>query len=77
MANFPMTFMYDMQKKQIGCALIQATFECTIDNFHLQMAGTENWFLAPTDGMKKYSVKSQEELDRVIEITKAANLKKK
>ena len=77
MEKFPMTFMYDMQKKQIGCALIQATFGCTIDNFNLQKTGVENWFLAPTEGMKKYNVKSQEEFDKVVEITKANVRKKK
>lgn len=73
MAKFPMTFMYDMTTKKVGCALIQASCGSTIDNFILQMMDCENWFLAPTENMKMFSVKSQEELDKVIQITKAAN----
>jgi len=69
-AKFPMTLMYDMTTKKVGCALIQAACGATIDNLNLQMMDCNNWFLAPTKDMKMYSVKSQEELNKVIEITK-------
>lgn len=71
------TFAYDVTKKKVGCALIQAAFGATIDNFNLQKFDEKNWLLAPTDDLKMYSVKDQEELDKVIKITKDANKKPK
>lgn len=71
--QYPMFIVYDMTKKQIGCALLQAGYGGTIDNFSLLKFN--NWLVAPTDNLKLYTIHSQEELTKVIEITNKAHPK--
>lgn len=68
--NFPITIAYDMIKKKPGCALLQAIYGGTIDNFSLQQFETDNWLLAPTTDLKLYTLKDQNELHMAIKITK-------
>lgn len=65
--NFPMFVVYDKTRKQIGCALLQAIYGGTIDNFSLMFFN--NWLLFPTDELALYKINSQEKLDAVIELT--------
>lgn len=68
--NFPIIIAYDKKQMKPGCALLQPIYGGTIDSFNLQMFGVDNWILAPTDDMKPYTLNNQEELDKVIELTK-------
>lgn len=68
------TFCYDMKQKRFGCVLLQAAYGATIDNFELQKT-LDSWLLGPTDDLKLYNVKDQEELDRVIKLTQETNAK--
>lgn len=74
--SFPITIAYDMTLKKPGCAIIQGVFGGTINNFQLQKFDVENWLLSPTDDIKLYTLYSEEELNKAIEITKKHNGKK-
>ena len=72
-ATFPVTIAYDMKLKRPGCALLQASYGASIGNFELSKFDVKNWILAPTDDMKLYTLKTEEELERAIIITKDEN----
>jgi len=60
--------LYDTDKKQVGCVLLQAAFGL---NHHLVNKfgfHSEGWFTAPTDGMRIYEA-TQEEWKAIAEMT--------
>jgi len=69
--KYPILLVYDMSRKQVGCALLQASCGGTIDNFSLAMFN--NWLLAPTNEMELYKINSEEELNAAISITNKAH----
>lgn len=61
-------FAFDIKKRKVGCALLQAAFGGNINNFDLQRFGLNNWTTTPTPDLKLYTVANQEELDKIINI---------
>jgi hypothetical protein len=74
--EFPVTIAYDMTTKKPGCAILQGVYGGTVNSFDLQRFDVENWLLAPNENIKLYTLKSEEELEAAIKITKEANGKK-
>jgi len=72
MAKFPITAMFDMEQKRVGCVLIQSMAGCSIDSFTLQLIGTESWLLAPNSKLQMYTIFNKEELDAIILLCKEA-----
>jgi hypothetical protein len=75
--SFPIIIAYDMKLMKPGCALLQPIYGGNINGFDLQRFGVDNWLLAPTDNIKPYTLHSQEELDKVITLTKEHSTCKK
>lgn len=65
-----------MATHKVGCALLQAAYGTSLNNYDLQRFGVENWVLAPTETLKVYHVDTKEQLDMVIEICHKNNPKK-
>ncbi len=58
-------FLADLEKKMIGCVLLQAAFGGNSSIVH--QVNTDKWFLAPTDNMKLYRIpRDKESIDKVV-----------
>lgn len=58
---------YDISEMKPGCVIIQAAMGCDPDvshEFH-----TDHWLVSPSTGMKVYPLESQEQLDKLVEMT--------
>lgn len=71
--EFPITIAYDMKLKRPGCAILQSAYGASIGHFELSKFDVDNWILAPTENMKLFTLKTEEELERAILITKEEN----
>jgi len=69
----PITFVYDLELKQVGCALLQRAYGANIDNF--QLAKFNNWLTHPTNSLKMFKVDTPEQLEKVIEFNNKHNKK--
>lgn len=71
---FPCYFAYDKTLNKVGCVLIQSLYTSTnITSMNLCNFNEDNWLLSPTPNLQIYVVNNQEDLERVIEMTKNAN----
>ena len=72
--EFPCYFAYDKTLNKVGCVLLQALYTMTnITSMNLCNFDEENWLLSPTKNLQVYGVNNQEDLEKVIEMTKLAN----
>ena len=69
-SQFPAVLVYDQVLMRPACVLLQAVFGGT---GHLASAffNSDDWLLDPTPNMKPYTVKSREEMDKIVALTVA------
>lgn len=75
--EFPITIVYNMRDKKVGCVLLQAAMGSTFPPGQISaLFDTSEWELNPSK-CKLYTIKSQEEFDLMVELTHEAHEKGK
>lgn len=75
--EFPITVVYNMKDKKIGCVLLQAAMGSTLPSGQVsRLFDTSLWELDPSK-CKLYIINSQIEFDFMVRITHEAHENKK
>ena len=61
------TVAYDVELMRPGCAIVQRVFGGSISNEDLHRM--DGWLTSPTPGMKLYTLRDKDELERLIALT--------
>lgn len=71
MTEFPCTIVYDFKLMRPGCAIVQTTFGATIGND--QLTRMDGWLTHPTDDMRLATIRTPEEMERVVALNQEVN----
>lgn len=70
--EFPLTIAYNMKDKKIGCVLLQPAMGATLPSRVItNIFDTDCWELSSSK-LKLYNIRSQQEFDFMVELTKDA-----